>query len=247
MKWLWGLCIFVAALVQAKAELTVLTGLDKPPYIMLNSNSGYELELLKLLTKKMGYDVVFLHVPNARIINLMLEGKADIATLQKEEPDSPLLYSRPYISYQNVAVSRADRGIQLSQLAQLTPYRVVAFHNARFLLGQDFQQITTQISSYQEVANQRQQLQMLMLERCDVVLMDRNILRYYATEAGHSPQLYTEAALFSPSLYSAAFINKKLRDKFNQALAELQQEPAFIQLQLKYFSAVDQQLQPAVP
>src|SRR5690606_932939 len=114
-------------------------------------------------------------------------------------------------------------------------------------LDPDYKQLTAQIINYQEVANQSQQLQMLMLERCDVVVMDRNIFYYYAKQAGHSMQLFDLAPVFQPSLYSAAFKNERLRRKFNKALAEVQQEPIFIQLQQKYFSQVNQQLQSSPP
>lgn len=244
MRWLLFICITLSFAVQAKAELTILVGLDKPPYIDLNDSSGYELDLLRLLTKKMGYDAVFLHVPNARIKALMLDGKADIATLQKPDPEQQqLYYSQPYIRYQNVAASLSSKSLQLHQLEQLKTYSVVAFHNARILLGPEYQQLLPLVMNYQEVANQSQQLQMLLLERCDVVVMDRNIFYYYAKQAGQSMQPFDLALIFPPSYYSAAFKNERLRRKFDKALAELQQEPIFTQLQLKYFSEVNQQLQ----
>lgn len=244
MRWLLFLCIAFSLTVQAKTELTILVGLDKPPYIDLNDSSGYELDLLRLLSKKMGYDAVFLHVPNARIKDLMLAGRADIATLQKSDPEQQhLYYSQPYIRYQNVAASLSSKSLQLHQLEQLKPYSVVAFHNARTLLGPEYQQLVRLVMNYQEVANQSQQLQMLLLERCDVVVMDRNIFYYYAKSAGHSMQPFDLAPVFKPSLYSAAFKNAQLRKKFDKALAEVQQEPIFTQLQLKYFSEVNQELQ----
>jgi polar amino acid transport system substrate-binding protein len=237
------LCIAFSFAAQAKTELTILVGLDKPPYIDLNDSSGYELDLLRLLVKKMGHDAVFLHVPNARIKALMLDGKADLATLQKPDPEQPLYYSQPYIRYQNMAASLSSKNLQLHQIEQLKSYSVVAFHNARFLLGPDYQKLVPFVINYQEVANQSQQLQMLLLERCDVVVMDRNIFYYYAKQAGQSMQPFDIALVFPPSLYSAAFKNERLRNKFNRALAEVQQEPIFTQLQLKYFSEVNQQLQ----
>lgn len=244
MRWLLVLCLVFSFTVMAKTQLTILVGLDKPPYIDLNDSSGYELDLLRVLSKKMGYEAVFLHVPNARIRGLMLEGRADIATLQKPDPEQKeLYYSEPYIRYQNVAASLSSKSLQLHQLEQLKPYSVVAFHNARTLLGPEYQKLVRLVMNYQEVANQSQQLQMLLLERCDVVVMDRNIFYYYAKAAGHSMQPFDLAAVFKPSLYSAAFKNVHLRGKFDKALAEVQQEPIFTQLQLKYFSEVNQQLQ----
>lgn len=244
MRWMLFLCIAFSLTAQAKTELTILVGLDKPPYIDLNDSSGYELDLLRLLTKKMGYEAVFLHVPNARIKDLMLDGRADIATLQRPESTLQQFYfSQPYIRYQNVAASLSSKSLQLQRLDQLKPYSVVAFHNARTLLGAEYQKMVRLALNYQEVANQSQQLQMLLLERCDVVVMDRNIFYYYAKLAGQSMQPFDLAPVFSPSLYSAAFKNERLRAKFDKALAEIQQEPIFTQLQLKYFSEVNQQLQ----
>lgn len=52
MRWLLFLCIAFSFSLQAKTELTILVGLDKPPYIDLNDSSGYELDLLRLLIKK---------------------------------------------------------------------------------------------------------------------------------------------------------------------------------------------------
>ena len=244
MRWMLFLCIAFSLTVQAKTELTILVGLDKPPYIDLNDSTGYELDLLRLLTQKMGYEAVFLHVPNARIKDLMLDGRADMATLQKPDPELKQLYfSQPYIRYQNVAASLASKSLQLNQLEQLKPYSVVAFHNARTLLGPEYQKLVRFVMDYQEVANQSQQLQMLLLQRCDVVVMDRNIFYHYAKLAGQSMQPFDLATVFPPSLYSAAFKNERLRAKFDKALAEVQQEPIFTQLQLKYFSEVNQQIQ----
>lgn len=247
MKWLCWLCIFASHIVDARTELTVLVGLDKPPYIILSDDSGYELDLLKLVISKMGFDAVFLHVPNARIRDVMLEGDADIATLQKSGADLSLYYSQPYIRYQNIAASLAGKGLQLTHMDQLKPYTVVAFQNARTLLGVEYKQLADQIVNYQEVANQSQQLQMLLLERCDVLVMDRNIFFHYAKQAGRSMQFFDLAPVFQPSLYSAAFKNERLKRKFDKALAEVQQEPIFTQLQLQYFSELNQQFQQPQP
>lgn len=242
-RWLLVLTT-LSCLVQAKTPLTILVGLDKPPYINLDDSSGYEMDLLREVTKHMGFDAVFIHVPNARIKDMLLQGNADVATIQKPDAGQPgLFYSKPYIRYQNVAASLSVKNLQLTQLDQLKPYTVVAFHNAGLLLGKNYQGLSKEIALYQEVANQSQQLQMLLLQRCDVVIMDRNIFFYYARQAGHSMQPFELAELFPASLYSAAFRNAALQRKFDKALAELQQEPIFTQLQLKYFSEVNQLLQ----
>ena len=241
MRWMLFLCIAFSFAAQAKTELTILVGLDKPPYIDLNDSSGYELDLLRLLTKKMGYEAIFLHVPNARIKDLMLDGRADIATLQKpEQTQQQLYFSKPYIRYQNVAASLESKSLQLQRLDQLQPYAVVAFHNARTLLGPEYQKIARLALSYQEVANQSQQLQMLVLERCDVVVMDRNIFLHYYRQTAPNDDSLKILNFFQVNHYHMLARTPEVAERFNQALAEVKQSELFSQLQLQYFAELNQ-------
>ena len=46
-------------------ELSFLVGVEKPPYIEVATQSGYELELLQQVSLKMHRCAVFIHSPNA--------------------------------------------------------------------------------------------------------------------------------------------------------------------------------------
>ncbi|WP_337880125.1 transporter substrate-binding domain-containing protein [Rheinheimera sp.] len=237
---LFVLTLLMSSSALAKTSLTVLVGLDKPPYINLSDQSGFELDLIRLVLKKMGSEAQFLHVPNARLRDLLLEGKADIATLQKVDPSQPLFYSTPYIQYQNVVASLKIRSIQIRRMMDIQPYTVVAFHNARRLLGKEFETSVNAVESYQELANQSQQVQMLLMSRCDLVIADSNILNYYLKLHGRSPDELDFARLFAPALYHAAFRNDALRARFDRALADVVKSADYQELQLKYFGQRNQ-------
>jgi len=245
----WRCCLLLLLFspwLCAKTTLSVLAGLDKPPYINLTDQSGYELDLLRQVFHRIGAEAVFLHVPNARLRDLLLEGKADVASLQKPDPAQPLFYSLPYVQYQNVVASMKVRAIQLRRLLDLQPYSVVAFHNARRLLGPDYEQSVNAVSNYQELANQSQQVQMLLMGRCDLVVADRNILNYYLTKTGRSIDELELARLLPVSRYHVAFRSQELRNKFDKALLEFFASDDFIQLQQQYFHQLNQPFSPAV-
>ena len=110
-------CLLVCQSVWA-APLNVLVGQHKPPYIKLDTVSGYEIELLREVVRRMGYEAKFTFLPNSRIRSQLESGFGDIASLQPNEPDEPgLFFSQPYIRYQNVVVARQSDELTLQHPA----------------------------------------------------------------------------------------------------------------------------------
>ena len=120
LTWIAGLLLLISSAGLGAAPLTVLVGQQKPPYINTANISGYEIELLAEVVKRMGYEPVFLFVPNARIKPLLEQGEGDIASLQPVVTDETgLFYSNPYIRYQNIAVSLASDELVISHSSDL--------------------------------------------------------------------------------------------------------------------------------
>ncbi|MCH8536955.1 MAG: transporter substrate-binding domain-containing protein [Alkalimonas sp.] len=224
----------------AEKMLTVLVGMDKPPYIQLQDGTGFELELLRKVVQRMGYEAVFLHVPNARIRYLLEQGHGDIATLQSvREPSSDLFYSMPYIRYQNAVITLRQNELQIQLSQDLARLRVIAFQNASQVLGQDFAEMTETSRRYQETTNQKTQVDMLLADRVDAVVMDINIFHYFRRVADDNQPIQLHS-LFPASDYRAAFRDRRLQQAFDQALAEVQQRERYRQLQLEFFGSVNQ-------
>lgn len=219
----------------APTPLQALVGMNKPPYIQVDSSDGYEIELLREIARRMQLEVEFTYVPNKRILSLLQQGIGDIATLQKQGQDvTDIFYSCPYIRYQNVAITLAANQIVLKSLLDLDNLSILAFQNAAQVLPEDYRRMVLTSPSYRETIDQRTQVDMLQKQRVQVVVMDMNIFHYYNSKTEQASQVQVHA-LFTPTLYRAAFRDATLARRFNQALQQFQQSAAYPLLQERYF------------
>ncbi len=232
----------VLALQALAAPLNVLVGQNKPPYIRLENVSGYEIELLREVVRRMGHEAVFVFVPNSRIRGLLESGNGDIATLQPNEPDEPgLFFSQPYIRYQNIAISRRRDELTLQHPADLAGKSVIAFQGATKVLGPDYRDSMAQNADYQETVDQRAQVDMLLFGRTQVVVLDRNIFTFHMQNAAQPVEVSIHP-LFGSTLYRAAFRDPVLQRSFDKALLSVLLDNWYQQLQLTHFLQVNQQL-----
>ena len=241
MRFVLVLCMLLASTSSlAEKTLTVLVGMDKPPYIQLQDGTGYELELLRAVFLDMGYHAIFLHVPKARIRYLLQLGHGDVATLQGfAEPTTDLFYSMPYIRYQNAVITLKLRELQVQHSQDLARMSVIAFQNANRVLGPDFAEMADASRRYQETTNQKTQVDMLLANRVDAVVMDINIFHYFRRGANDNQPIQLHS-LFPASEYRAAFRERGLQQAFDQAFAKLQRQEQYRQLQLEFFGSVNQ-------
>ncbi|MDP4535518.1 transporter substrate-binding domain-containing protein [Alkalimonas collagenimarina] len=224
----------------AENTLTVLVGMDKPPYIQLQDGTGFELELLRKVALHMGYEAVFLHVPNARIRYLLEQGHGDVATLQNASDFSiDLFYSLPYIRYQNAVITLRHREFQIQHSQDLARLSVIGFQNASHVLGPDFAEMAEASRRYQETTNQKTQVDMLLANRVDAAVMDINIFHYFRRVADDNQPIQLHS-LFPVSDYRAAFRERRLQQEFDQALVKVQRNEHYRQLQLEFFGSVNQ-------
>jgi len=241
--WLLILLLLITKTAAMAAPLTVLVGQQKPPYINTANISGYEVELLAEIVGRMGYEPVFLFVPNARIKPLLEQGEGDIASLQPVTTnETGLFYSAPYIRYQNIAVSLADDELVISHSSDLGRYSVLAFQNARTVLGPDFTDMAKISADYRETVDQQAQLKMLLSRRVQVVVMDRNIFNHYRLQQDSTDGLAVHT-LFNTTLYRAAFNDAAMQRAFDRALLSVMLDSWYLRLQRKYFGEENQTLE----
>lgn len=239
LLYLGMICLVLwAGSVQAQ-QLQILVGVEKPPYIKVASKSGYELELLSAVVKRMGFDSQFIHVPNGRLFDLFNEGQADLVSLQRSTP-AGFYATQSYISYQNVLIVRQDLDKEILSLTDLAGLRVMAFQNARQFLPPDYATATIKASSYLEVVEQHQLPALLLKKRVDVLVMDRNIFWHYYRQTAPDDNSLKVLSFFQSNHYHMLARTPEAAERFNQALAEVKQSELFSQLQLKYFAELNQ-------
>jgi len=239
----WALLIIAVPLALAqslpaampeKPPLQVLVGMNKPPYVQIETSDGFELELLREVVQRMGYRAEFTHVPNKRIQTLLQQGIGDIATLQPmNNTQSELFYSCPYIRYQNVVVSLEADSLSIMQFSDLRDLSLLAFQNASQLLGDDYRQAVENSYKYRETVEQSSQVESLHKKRVQALVMDVNIF-YYHHDKMSPPQQVKIHPLFPASYYRAAFRKAEDAKAFDAALKTLLQDEKYHLLQERY-------------
>lgn len=218
-------------------ELILVAGLEKPPYVIPQHDTGFEIDLLRDVLATLGHQVSILYVPYGRTYETVKQVKADIGlTLSSRTGVKPEVLSLPYVTYQNVAVSMLEKSIKLDKLEELQLYTVVAFQNASKVLGVTFAEATKISPLYIELPEQRRQVELLLAGKVEVVVMDINIFKYFAkTIAGNNHMEKVQVHnLFPSTQYSAAIQDPILRKAFNQALSKYAHTPEYKKLLAKY-------------
>lgn len=211
--------LLMPPLILAKT-LDVVVGWNKPPYVMSDSDSGFELELVRQILHELGHDISPLYVPFGRTMKMVQEGDVDIGlTMNAQHSVNQQLLTDPYVIYQNVAVTLQARELHIDSLNALQGRSVIAFQTASKVLGPGFADATAKASGYLEIPEQSRQVSMLLLGSVDVAVMDRNIFTYLKRQLPVAQQHATRLhELFTVSPYSAAIRDPVLRKQFNQTL-----------------------------
>ncbi len=182
--------------------------------------SAKELDVVRAILAEMGYGLSPIYVPFGRTARLLKDNAVDIGlTLNPAHNVEVAILSEPYIIYQNVAVTRADRELTINSIDDLKDKSVIAFQTAQSVLGEDFGQTLASQPTYIEMARQDRQVDMLMRGSIDVAILDRNIFNYFKSKNGtYSQDKTVFHELFPISAYSAAIPDPELRAKFNATL-----------------------------
>ena len=239
---LMGLLTLCGAQLGQAAEIKIGVSLSIPPYVIQETNSGLELELLNQALAVKGHTASIHYLPLARTFHELREGKLDGIINIKDGMLDNVFYSNVAITYQNCAISLEANHLNINNIDDLKNKQVVSFQRASSLLGEEFAKMAKANSGYQEQARQVQQVYMLMKHRADVVVMDKNIFKYYLKQAYLEGKLTekdsTQQAIchqiFPPTEYKFAFLSEQIRDDFNAGLKQITQDGSLVALQEKY-------------
>ncbi len=206
---------------QEKKELVIGVGNFEP--FFMKDGSGLFLDLLKELTALMPqYKVTFQMMSNYRLHAEIDNGRIDVACNIFPAANINAWLSEPFFRFTDVAVTRNDKNIALSRIADMQHYRVIAYQGAVLLLGDEYKEMAAANPGYKEHHDVSATSKMLVLNRFDVRVGDINL--FYHDLQKHpelSPDDFT-IHYFWPDVFShLAFKDKALRDEFNQAINTL--------------------------
>lgn len=235
----------IVSKIKASKALNVGVSFAIPPWVITESDSGIELDILKEALSPAGYEIQTNYLSFALSYSLFEAGKLDAVINAKESILKSGFLSEPVVTFQNVAVSLKSRNYpEEFSPSFLVDKSVIAFQNASILLNDEFKAMTKQNQMYQEVANQSLQINLLMIRDINFIVMDKRIFNYYLQQAKNSPNLVRVKSkldqairfhyIFEPNHYRFAFKSKKVRDDFNAGLAKIKNNGVYEEIFNRY-------------
>lgn len=190
--------------------------MNSPPFVYEGEGRGIEMDLVGTIVKKMGYEIAWRHLPPKRIRHQVAQGELSLGIRSRAQSGDKLFYSKPYIHFQNVAIT-IDPKIQINSIQDLSKYSVVAFQNARDVLGGDYAKAVAKCTVYMEMPNQMKQIETLFRRRSQVIVLEKQIFQHFHAQFDQKNDVrYFE--IFPATPYSAVFADKNMRDEFDKAL-----------------------------
>ncbi len=206
-------------------ELSLAMSGSIPPYVIKKGNRGIYLDVIQEALKLSGHSIgTFHYVTNKRMLALLNAGKVDAIlnappVLQAGYPTLPLSY------FENILVTREDKGIEVYSIYDLKDLRMVAFQNASSYLGDEFRAMTQINERYSESTLQINQIRHLYLDRTDIILLDGRIFEYYRKALSNNMDVSAPVKthrIFSKVPRTAVFLDQSITEKFNEGLKQLE-------------------------
>lgn len=236
------LALSAVTTVQAK-EVHMIFGLALPPYVIQESNSGFEIDIIRAALAVKGHTLKPTYASFLVVPKMLKEKQADAA--QRGNPDlkeSDGFYygSEPTVIYQDNAITLKKNNLKIDSLAELQGKSIVSFQGATQFLGPEFAAAVKGNQNYQESSNERRKLQMLYANSAQVYTGDVNIFKYYRTSVKNDVDTTQEVVYHkvfptnTDVTRNAVFLDKQVRDDFNAGLKQLKSSGQYQQIIKKY-------------
>lgn len=177
-------------------------------------------------------------MPFARVKRELKNREVDGALTITPDSGIKAFYSDNHIVCRNVAISLKKNRFNIRGIQDLKDKSVLAFQDATLYLGKDFASMAKQNPNYREIAKQQLQINLIYSNRVDVIVLDKNIFYYHRKQNDmvDTSQPVDIWAIFPPSPFSVAFVDKKVRDDFNEGLKQLRESGRYDQIVNKYIT-----------
>lgn len=248
-----ALSVIVFTTIAHSRELLVVSS-DGPPHMIAANNSGIDIDIVKNVLMEMGHNVTFKFMPFKRAKLQVQSQKADIflPTFYQQANDK-IFISNAFIHYRPMIFSLKKSGLVLNKISDLKGLRIISFQGATGYFGEEFKEVTTQ-SRYTESTDMSKLPQLLLLERCDIVVLDYYIFYYFLKKYqeqnemvnkmlfplidNYSPLVKTHDLIPQVNAY-AGFNNKTLRDQFDKTLEKFIQNNKHKDIIEKYIGIIN--------
>lgn len=232
----------ICQLLSAKETLTV--GWEHyPPQQWMDDNGdlqGIDIDIIKAIADKAGYELRFIHMPWKRLINIsMKNGDIDIGLDAAKSADRPYLYysSIPYFPSDSalfINSGDSNKFRHVRRLPDIIGRELTLAVIENFIYSKEYSELYENPefkNRLVEVKTREQATKLLLAGRVDGILLEQ--YSYKQLEAQwdisvkiikHSDLAINEHDSGSFIVYSKASVSRQQADKLNQALEQLQKE-----------------------
>ena len=241
-KYRIGLLLLICSLLvysyAGAQDLKIIFPKYTPPYVFEN-DTGILVDIVRTALAASDYKIKPIYVPIGRGLKMFSEKQADGTTIIQENSGLNVYYSENFMQYHNRAYALKSRNFEIHSVADLKGKSIIGFQNADKSLGEEFRQIATRNTKYKEMAQQEAQVQVLLLGRTDIAVMDESIFHYYRQKLVNEGKItkdeeYVSFEIFPPTPYKAAFNDPKIRDAFNKGIAAMRKDGRYEAIYRKY-------------
>ncbi|MBB1288333.1 transporter substrate-binding domain-containing protein [Pseudoalteromonas sp. SR43-6] len=219
--------LFIFSHINKEREVIIAASASIPPYVFAKTDSGIHLGLIKAALKANGFANINVQYMSNKRAEHQLHNKGVDILLNYAGRSSPGIYSsKPVLSYENVAITLKRNKYNIDKIEGLFNKNVLAFQNATAYLPSIFKSNVKHFSSYQEVINQKAQVDKLLKGWVDIIVLDKRIFYYYYNQhkSPEAVQIYT---LFPKAERPAYFNNLSLATEFGIGLALIKQNGTY--------------------
>jgi len=222
-----------------KKDLNIAAGYNRPPFMFgKTSKKGIEVNIATKALELAGYkvgDIQQMSFKKAAHI-LQKNDNMDVAVTVQKVKDSGLYYSEPFISFDNVVITRKKDNIIINSEDDLIDKSVSTWSGANKVLTPRFHELfkegaTTRTNKYQEIVDQTEQHRLFFLEQVEAIVVDKTIFQWQENNFKKEFDIKGEYDIHDifpeKTYYYIAFKSERIRDDFNKALNELKEEDIY--------------------
>lgn len=232
---------FIISVKLSATEVHMGFGESLPPFIIPQSESGIELEIVREALALRGHILKPVFLPMARLPISFKTKYVDAIMMDVGEniSSSNGFYADIPVIYQNVFLTLKKKNISIKKPEDLKGLSINGFVGAAKRYPEWLDRVIKE-GIYSEKNDQSLQVLQLMKERIDVVLSDYNIFKYYFIQIkknknGNFSDFKVHTVIKeNPLNYRPVFRSEKIRDDFNNGLKQLKKSGRYQAIYDKY-------------
>lgn len=226
---------FIGRLAIAAERIELIAGLSKPPFVNEDTQRGIQLDIVSAAFAKSGINVSFTHLPLGRsVMSFQRYEVQGLITIPNDYEHSSMHVSKPYIRYQNVAISLLENNYDIKTIQDLSGKSIMAFQRATKYLGEEYNKTVEHSLGYREAAEQKKQLSALFYREAEVIILDANIFKYILKNNPQFEEKYVIHPIFGEYYYSAGFKTEKLKQQFDVGIDQIKRDGTYQKILDKY-------------